>query len=98
MGEIRLWIFRKGDGLMVNHNRGNTAFFAALIFCLLSIIFVYAVSAQSSTTTAVNQTTSEYSLAALVLALAVTAAAIIVIATKKIGKPQLSIAKNVNYA
>jgi hypothetical protein len=82
---------------MVNHNRGNTAFLTVLLFCLVSLCFVYAVSAQSSTATAVNQTTSEFSLTALVLALAVAAAAVIIIAAKRIGKPQLRIARNAGY-
>jgi hypothetical protein len=39
----------------------------------------------------------EFPVTALILALAVAAAAIIIIATKKISKPQLSIAKNANH-
>jgi hypothetical protein len=46
---------------------------------------------------AVTTTIPEYPAIALVLALAVAATAIIVIATKKIAKPQLSIAKNINH-
>lgn len=46
----------------------------------------------------VTATIPEFPATALVLALAVAAAAIILIAAKKIGKPQLSIAKNANQA
>jgi hypothetical protein len=44
----------------------------------------------------VTATIPEFPITALILALAVAAAAVIIIATKKISKPQLSIAKNTN--
>lgn len=51
----------------------------------------------STNASTVTTVIPEFPVAALILALAVVAAAVIIIATKKIGKPQLSIAKNVNH-
>jgi hypothetical protein len=46
----------------------------------------------------VNTVIPEFPVTALILALAVAAAAVIIITTKKISRPQLSIAKNANHA
>lgn len=44
---------------MVNHNRGKTAFFTVLIFCLISPCMVYAASAQSTTTVTAEASSSQ---------------------------------------